>query len=64
MDPEHEWVAVLYKTKAKHQRNRNEGQTIKTTTHNIRLGANKNKPGDTISIGKRGSVVNSHPDDN
>ena len=64
MDPEHELIAVIYKTKAKHQRNQKGGQTIETTTHNTRLGANKNKPRDTMLIDKRDSAVNSYPDNN
>ena len=45
MDPEHELIAVIYKTKAKHQRNQNEGQTLETTTHNTRLGPKKTNQG-------------------
>ena len=41
MDLEHEMIAVIYKTKAKHQRNQKGGQTTETTTHNSRLGAKK-----------------------
>ena len=64
MDLEHELIAVIFKTKAKHQRNQKGGQTIETTTHNTRLGAKRTNQETQYQSAKRGSAVNSYPDDN